>query len=150
MSTLEERLDSVDRDKLVDDIVALIDSEVSSKGGFSGVALKTGYKAVKRLRGGRMIHDAADILLDDFSRALSPLYDSYLEDDSYATFEDYLADHRKKASNALLSITDDKADEADSKLVRKTYHKLRGQAEGHVEEALPGVGRLIDKHAPRS
>jgi hypothetical protein len=148
MSKLQDILAQTDRRALVDDVVTLIDEEVDSKGGFGGVALKTGYKAVKRLRGGRMIEEAADALLDDFTRALSPLYDDYLDAEGYDTFEAYLDDHPREATDALLSITDDKAEGAENQILRKTYGKLRGSAEGHVEDALPAVGRLIDKHAP--
>jgi hypothetical protein len=149
MAELQDRLDEIDRDKLVDDVVELIDEEVHDKGGLTGMALKGGYNAVKRLEGGRMIHEAVDGLLDDFSEALSPLYDDYLDDASYETFEDYLADHEQEGADALLSITDEKAEETDQNFLAETYDKLRGQAEGHVTDALPRVGRLIDKHAPR-
>ena len=148
MTTLQTILADADRRELVDDVVSIIDEEVASKGGFGGVALKTGYKAVKRLKNGRMIEEAADALLDDFTRALSPLYDDYLDAEGYASFEAYIDDHHREATDALLSITDDKAEQADNQILRKTYDKLRGSAEGHVEDALPAVGRLIDKHAP--
>lgn len=149
MAILKERLDEVDREIIVADVVQLIDEEVESKSGFTGMALKTGYNAVKKLRNGRMIEDAADELLDDFSRALSPMYEEYLESDHPETFEEYLANHEDRATQALLSITDDRAEEADNAFLSKTYNKLRGQAEKHVTQALPRVGRLIDKHAPR-
>jgi len=149
MPELQDRLDEIDREELVDDVVQLIDEEVQEKGGLTGMALKGGYNAVKRLKDGRMIHDAADGLLDDFSAALSPLYDDYLGDESYETFESYLGDHQQEGADALLSITDERAEETDQNFLAETYQKLRGQAEGHVTDALPRVGRLIDKHAPR-
>ena len=49
----------------------------------------------------------------------------------------------------LLGITDEKIKGAENRVIIKTYEKLRGQAKKHVEEALPGVGRLIDSHAPK-
>ncbi len=149
MGELKERLDTANRDDVIADVVKLIDNEVKNKSGLSGVALKGGYKVVKRLKGGRMISDAADGLLDPFAEALDPLYADYLQSDGYNTFETYLSNHRDQATNALLSITDGKAERADNKVLKKTYAKLRGQAEKHVEEALPGTGRLIDKYAPK-
>lgn len=149
MSKLQDRLDEIDRDELVDDVVELIDEEVASKGGITGMALKGGYNAVKQLEDGRMIHEAADGLLDEFTEALGPMYDDYLDDESYDGFEEYLADHQSEGTDALLSVTDQKAEETDHDFLAKTYNKLRGQAEGHVKEALPGVGQLIDRHAPR-
>lgn len=149
MGELKSRLDQVDRDIVIDDTVKLIDAEVKSKSGLSGMALKGGYKVVKRLKGGRMIEEAVDGLLDEFSEALDPLYEEFLDKDTPKTFERYLARKDDEATNALLSITDNRAKRADNKVLKKTYNKLRGQAEKHVKQALPGVGRLIDEHAPR-
>jgi hypothetical protein len=149
MGELKERLDTADRDVVVADVVTLIDNEVKQKSGLSGLALKGGYKVVKKLKGGRMIDNAADNLLDPFAEALDPLYNDYLESTTHPTFESFLSGHRNEATQALLSITDDKADRADNKVLKKTYSKLRGQAEKHVSDAIPAVGRLIDEHAPK-
>ena len=149
MGELKSRLDQSDRRRVIDDTVLLIDEEVASKGGLSGMALKGGYKMVKKLRGGRMIEDAVDSLLDDFTAALDPLYDDFLEGDQ-SSFGAYLGNHRDRATNALLGITDAKVKRAENKVVIKTYEKLRGQAEKHVADALPGVGLLIDKYAPKN
>lgn len=149
MGELQSRLHAAKREDVVDDVVALIDAEVQSKSGLSGVALKGGYSVVKRLKGGRMIHRAADGLLDPFAEALDPLYSRFLVDPDVSTFAAYLEPRRDEATQALLGITDARVQEADKKVVIKTYGKLRGQAEKHVNEAIPGVGRLIDKYAPK-
>ena len=146
MSYLKEKLDEADRKAVIDDTVKLIDAEVASKGGLSGKVLMTGYKAVKKLKGGRMIEKAVDHLLDEFTEALAPLHESYREQDSVQGFDKYLSKNDKQASDALLAITDARVDSAENKLVAKTYKTLRGQAEKHVKDALPGVGRLIDKY----
>lgn len=146
MSTLEEKFEEANRDAIVQDVVDLIDEEVHSKSGLTGMALKGGYKAVRRLKDG-IIEEAADALLDDFTQALAPMYEDYL-DSHESTFEAYLDSHRSEACEALLSITDEKAEEADNQSLRKIYNKLRGQAERQVKEALPGVGAIVDKHAP--
>ena len=148
MDKLQQRLNEVERTVVIDDTVRLIDDEVRRKSGMTGLALKGGYKVVKKLRGGRMIEDAVDHLLDDFTAALAPMYEAYVESDDEASFEQYLSRHRDEAADALLGITDEKAKQAENRLLIKTYEKLRGQAKKHVIEALPGVGRLIDKHAP--
>lgn len=145
---LKEKLGEVDRDAVIKDTVSLIDDEVSRKGGLSGMALKTGYKAVKKLQNGRMIEKAVNRLLDDFTDALAPLHDDYREQDSVKGFDKFLSSKSDEAASALLSITDKRAERADHKVLRSTYNKLRGQAQKHVVDALPGVGRLIDKHVP--
>lgn len=148
MTTLTERLETVDRQEVIDDTAQLIDDEVASKSGLSGMALKGGYRVVKKVKP-NMIESAVDNLLDDFSEALDPLYQDFLQDDDVDTFETYLQDYDDRAANDLLSITDERAEKSDHRVLKKTYQKLRGQAEKHVRQALPGVGRLIDKHAPK-
>lgn len=147
MPTLTERLKQTDRKIVITDTARLIDEEVSSKSGISGMAIKGGYKVVKKLKPG-MIEDAVDHLLDDFTAALDPLYQDFLTADE-GLFENYIKYHDSRAANDLLSITDARAERSSKQALKSTYSKLRGQAEKHVREALPGVGRLIDSHAPK-
>lgn len=146
MGLLKDSLDRADRRVIIDDTVRLIDSEVGSKSGLTGTALKGGYKVVKRLRSGRMIADAVDYLLDDFTTALDPLFEEYHDEGGEGGFDGYLTRHSSRAADALLGITDAKAQRAENKVLLSTYKKLRGQASRHVVDALPGVGRLIDRH----
>jgi hypothetical protein len=50
-------------------------------------------------------------------------------------------------ADALLSVTDSKAKGAKSSVVRGTYEKLRGSAKKNVEEAVPRLAKLLQKHA---
>lgn len=148
MPTLTERLATVDRKKVIRDTATLIDEEVKSKSGVTGYALKGGYKVVKKVKPG-MIEDAVDHLLDDFTAALDPLYQVYVESEDTTSFESYIKLHDERAAEDLLSITDARAERSSKQALKSTYGKLRGQAKRHVREALPGVGRLIDRHAPK-
>ena len=144
--SLKEVLAAADRTKLVDDVVRLIDEEVSRKGGVTGLALKGGYAVVKKLKGGRMIHLAANNLLDDFTDAIDKIYEKFLGEGGTGGFTAFLARHEGEATQALLGITDARAKNSDHGVLRKTYEKLRPQAEKHVKEALPGVGRLVTRY----
>lgn len=148
MTSLTERLEDVDRKVVIDDTTKLIDDEVRAKSGITGMALKGGYKVVQKLKP-NMIEDAVAHLLDDFTGALDPLYQKFLADLGASTFEKFLENHDVQAANDLLSITDKKAERAENRVLKSTYKKLRSQAERHVRQALPGVGRLIDRHAPK-
>ena len=97
---------------------------------------------------GRRIERAVDHLLDDFADALDPMYGTWQAKEDRPGFDRYLTDHADQATEALLSITDEKSERAESKIIRSTYKTLRGQAHKHVIDALPGVGRLIERHAP--
>ena len=59
----------------------------------------------------------------------------------------HMAANAGRAADALLGITDAKAKNAKSGGVKGTYEKLRPTAKKHVEQAIPRLGRLVEKHA---
>lgn len=147
--TLVSRLTAPDRRRqVIADCVALIEEEVSRKGGFSGQVIKLGYATVKAVKPG-FIAEAVDHLLDDFARRLEPFYQAHLKQRSQGStrlLTDFLAGESGPVADALLGITDERAARAQGGVVKKSYEKLRPSAKKHVEEAVPGIARLIDKH----
>ncbi|QFU85258.1 hypothetical protein [Amycolatopsis sp. YIM 10] len=144
--TLKEiLLDSGRRPAVVTDLQNLVDEEVSDKGGVSGAVVKTGYAAVKKIKPG-IIPAAVDTLLDDFAGALEPFYGDYKAKGG-ADFGAYLSGRSDEAADALLSVTDARADKSSRDSIKKVYGKLRPNGKKNVEEALPRLGKLIDKHA---
>ncbi|HEY1957723.1 MAG TPA: hypothetical protein VGH28_19015 [Polyangiaceae bacterium] len=133
--------------QVVDDCVTLIDEEVKDKGGISGLALKAGYGAVKGIKPG-FVRNVVTDLLPEFALALDPFYQEAVEKKKKPS-EHFVA-NSSRVADALLSITDGKAKNAKSGVVRSTYDKLRGTAKKNVEAALPRLGRLVEKHAPSS
>ncbi|MFT4703392.1 MAG: hypothetical protein ACI81R_001083 [Bradymonadia bacterium] len=123
---------------------SLIDTEVASQGGLTGMAIKGGYKVVKKLQGGRMIPAVVDGLLDEFVGAIEPLHAQHRENPT-GSFGSYLQSHSGAAANALLGITDARAQRTSNNVLKKTYGKLRPFGEKNVKSALPGVGNLIDR-----
>ncbi|PRX47776.1 hypothetical protein B0I33_105358 [Prauserella shujinwangii] len=144
--TLKEiLLDSSRRPAVVTDLQTLIDEEVDGKSGVSGTVIKTGYSAVKKIKPG-IIGSAVDSLLDDFAAALEPIYADFKASGS-ADFGSYLPTRADEASDALLSVTDARAEKSSRDSIKKVYSKLRPKGKENVEEALPRLGKLIDKHA---
>ncbi|WET79710.1 hypothetical protein P3102_00110 [Amycolatopsis sp. QT-25] len=144
--TLKEiLLDSSRRPAVVSDFENLVDAEVSDKGGVSGAVVKTGFAAVKKIKPG-IIPAAVDTLLDDFTGALEPFYSDYKAKGGN-DFGAYLVSRSDEASDALLSVTDSRAEKSSRDSIKKVYSKLRPNGKKNVEEALPRLGQLIDKHA---
>ncbi|WP_037308737.1 DUF6918 family protein [Amycolatopsis orientalis] len=144
--TLKEiLLDSSRRPAVVSDFEGLVDAEVSDKGGVSGAVVKTGFAAVKKIKPG-IIPSAVDALLDDFTVALEPFYGDYKAKGGN-DFGAYLAGRGDEAADALLSVTDARAEKSSRDSIKKVYGKLRPNGKKNVEEALPRLGQLIDKHA---
>jgi hypothetical protein len=92
------------------------------------------------------IRQAVDALLDEFLDALDPFHREAIEQGKRPS--DHVRVEADRVAEALLAVTDRKAQRAESGLVRKTYDKLRPSAKKHVEAAAPRMGQLIDKHAP--
>ena len=149
IDTLESRLlkDTSKRPRILDDCVKLIDAEVDSKGGLSGLAIKGGYKVVQSMKPG-FVRESMDHLLDDFVRRLEPFYVKHKEKngDNVKLFGDFLSRNATEVADALLGITDDKAKRAKNPGLKSAYDKLRPQAKKHVEEAVPRVGRTLTGH----
>lgn len=146
MATLKESLGGGEKRQLViDDACRVLDEEVSDKGGLGGIAVKAAYSVVKGIRPG-FIRQAVDHLLDEFLDALDPFHREAIEKGKRPS--DHIRTEAGRVAEALLAVTDRKAERAESGLVRKSYDKLRPSAKKHVEAAANRMGQLLDKHAP--
>ncbi len=145
MPSLPEVLNSPDKKEVVvDDCMSLIDAEVGDKGGISGLALKAGYGAVKGIKPG-FVRQVVSDLLPEFAKALDPFHQEAIEKNKKPS--EYFPANGPRVADALLAITDARAKNAKSGVVRSTYDKLRGSAKKNVEAALPRLGKLVEKHA---
>ncbi len=146
MSTLKDIVCAPDnRDKIIDDTVKLVASEVSKKGGISGLAIKAGYKVVNSLKP-TLVRDAVNNLLDRFVDKLEPFYADWVAKDKNPPFDAFLSNQASAVANALLSVTDERARKVDNATVKKTYEKLRPQGEKNVIAAVPGLGQLMGRY----
>jgi hypothetical protein len=151
MATLVEKVTAPEvHPQVIEGCLQLIESEVASKSGLSGAAVKAGYKVVKTLKPG-MIQDAVTKLLPEFAAALQPMYEKSgapnAGEGSGKTFSDYLVAHQAEAADALLGVTDAKAQRAKNKTLQKTYERLRSGAKAHVTAAIPGLSRTLGRYA---
>lgn len=137
--------DAARRPQVVSAVTQLIDSEVQRKSGISGAAIKLGYSAVSKLKGGRMIPDVVDGLLPEFVSAIEPLHARYRAGSTVIGFAAFLKANEKEAIGALLRVTDRRAEKTDNAVLGGAYRKLRPMAERQVAEALPALGALLDR-----
>jgi hypothetical protein len=143
MSTLKEILGSpATRKQVVVDCERIIEEEVASKG-LMGIPIKAAYAVVKAIKPG-FIPDVINDLLDDFADRLDPLYQAAKAKNEPVTV--YFNAHTGEAAEALLGITDQRAQRAKNQVVRTAYEKLRPMAKKHTEAAIPRVGKMIAKH----
>ena len=145
MSTLNDILLAPgNRPKVVVDCVRLIDEEVDSKGGLTGLAVKGAYALVKAVKPG-FVSEAVDNMLDDFVRRLEPFYAAAQAKNE--PIGPALNARAGEVSEALLAISDERSQRAKNNTLKKAYEKLRPTGKKHVEAAVPRVGRLIAKYA---
>jgi hypothetical protein len=144
MSTLTELLlaDKTKRPRILAACERLVDDEVASKGGLTGLAIKGAYKVVQSIKPG-FVRDALDHLVDDFVKRLEPFYAQHVGGGPPKGFADALAKRKGDVADALLGITDERAKRAQNPTLKSAYEKLRPQAKKHVEEAVPRLGKTL-------
>jgi len=141
MGSLADKLTAPEvRRDVVEACCNLVESEVDGKRGFSGAAIKLGYKAVKALKPG-FVAGAVNGLLPEFADAMQPLYDK--NDGDGDKFASYITSNASETADLLLGVTDAKAQNANNATVKKTYSKLRGSAKDNVEAAVPGLAKAL-------
>lgn len=115
------------RDEHIQACIKLLESEVHSKRGLSGFAIKHAYQTLCSLKS-NATYRAIDYLLDEF-----------------------LAEYRKigpdpkKLASAWLGITDEKAQQHSKTVFYGAYKTLRPSALGHLEAAIPKITQLFDQ-----
>ena len=145
-STLHDILLAPDNQPaVVADCLKLIEQEVASKSGVSGTAVKLSYKTAKSLASG-YLQSTVESLLPDLVAQLEPFWADYGASGA-SGFGDYLAKRGDEVSEALLSVSDERAQRSSRAVIIKAYRTVRGGAAKHVTAALPAVGALVQKYA---
>jgi hypothetical protein len=145
-ATLQEILLTPDtKPQVTADCLTLIQHEVSAKSGISGTAVKLAYKTVNAFASG-YLHSMVESLLPDMIAKLEPYWADFSASGA-SDFGDYLVKRGDEVSDALLSVTDERAAASDRPTIIKAYRSVRGGAAKHVTAALPAVGALVQKYA---
>ncbi|MBF0352464.1 MAG: hypothetical protein HQM11_15645 [SAR324 cluster bacterium] len=129
---------------LVQDFVKLIDAEVEAKKGLGGMAIKTVYKLANSVNA-NLVPEALNNLLPEFIQALNPFYEKFKQTQEQS-FTAFIQNKANEVTNALLSVTDQRAARTHHKTLKAGYEKLRSTAETQVNTALPKVAGIIEKY----
>ncbi|MBN2804114.1 MAG: hypothetical protein JXR91_13555 [Deltaproteobacteria bacterium] len=149
MGKIKDNILSKDnRPKAIKECARLVDEEVASKKGMTGIIIKTGYKTFKAIKPS-IVEIAVDVLLDDFASKLDEQYDEYLKDspDKAKPFDQWAKMRDKKIADALLNVTDNMMERSKKEAIKRVYKSLRGIAEKNVAAAVPQIGKLVMKYA---
>jgi hypothetical protein len=134
------------RPAVVADCEQLVEDEVQSKGGVSGAAIKIAFKTVKAVKPG-IIREVVDGLLDDFVGRMEPFYAQYQQNpNGHSGIESYANARGSEIADALLGVTDDRAQRSKNRTLKSAYEKLRPMGKKQVEAAMPRLGRVLTRH----
>ena len=146
MSISEKLTKPPHRDKVIVDCCTLVDEEVRSKGGISGMAVKGAYGVVKAVKP-RFVSEVVDGMLDEWVEKLVPFWEAWDKAGRSRPFGEHLRAEASTVAERLLEVTDGRAKGAKNATVKKMYEKMRPSAKKHVEEAVPRLGSLVERHA---
>ncbi|MCC3409619.1 MAG: hypothetical protein JGK17_29525 [Microcoleus sp. PH2017_10_PVI_O_A] len=135
-------LNENNRDNFVDDCVKLIDKQVAAAPGLGGLALKAAYSTVKGIRADYCAQ-VVDQLLPEISIALDPMWTEAVNNGSPVA---YLTERKGQVADQLLQISDKKAENSTRAVVKGAYAKLRPSAKSYVENGIPDLAEIINKH----
>ncbi len=146
MASISDRLLAPEvRPLLVDDCVKLIDHAVKSTKGFTGIAVKGAYSSVKMIKP-RFVEGVVDALLDEWVEKLAGFEKEHAERRVAGPLSAYLVQERVRVSEALIAVTDARAETTKHKTAAKFYHRLRPSALAHVEQSIPELAALVEKY----
>jgi hypothetical protein len=135
--------DEAKRASITEDVCRLVDEQVGNQRGISGVAVKAGYKLVQGVKPG-FVRNVVEALLPEFAAALEPFREQAVtQGQSVAS---YFGAHSQEVAEALLAVTDGRAQASKHGSVKGAYGKLRGSARKNVERAVPGLGKIIETY----
>jgi hypothetical protein len=147
MPTLAEQFkDEKKRKAVVADLASLVDREVAKKGGLSGLAIKGSYAVVKAIKPAFIV-EVIDGIFDDCVARLEAIYAECVPAGA-AGFAARWGGKAGSIADALLGVTDGRAERTRHTTAQKAYFKLRPTAKRNVEEAVPGLGAVLLRHAP--
>jgi hypothetical protein len=127
---------------VIDECCNMIEVQLASKSGMSGIALKTAFAALKGIKPGYIPYVVEQIL----PQCLTALDRIWSEGVEKGDPIGHLNANRSHTADALLGVTDARAKNAKRQIVRGTYEKLRGSAKKHVEEAVPDLAKVIHNY----
>jgi len=131
--------------RVIDDALALVDQQISDKSGISGTAVKLAYKSVVSFSPGH-IRYMIETLMPAMLEKLQPYWADF-QVSGGGVFGDYLSKRGEEVAEALLSITDARAEGSNRPIIVKAYKSVRGGASKNVQAALPDMGALVQKYA---
>ena len=145
MPSLAQRLiQNHRREQLIDEVSDLVHFQVENQTGLRRLGLKAAIAVLNAIQSNAVRHVVSD-LLPKFADALDPLFQEFHRS-SGRDFSDFLRQHPEETVNALISVTDERAESFGHAAVSKVDARLRPTAENEVRAALPALSIILANH----
>ena len=140
MTSLREALTNpAAKPAVVADLASLVEGEVASMGGFTGIGAKAALKTNPGL-----VTQMAGAYAGTFADALQGLWDRF-QASGEADFGAFLVANRPEAESAIMTAVEAAAPAGGQ--ARSMYDRFKLQAAKLLSGALPKIGALVQKHA---
>ncbi|WIM67696.1 hypothetical protein QP027_11550 [Corynebacterium breve] len=143
MPELSTLLNEEKRPQVVAELAKLAEDTVSNASGLTGIALKGGVGAAKKMDA-NIVTTGLDRILPDALGELQPYWTEYIAGEK-SGFGPFLAQRDTEVADALLAVGDRAAENAPA-AATKIYSGLRGKAQGIIAPVVPQLGELLEKH----
>jgi len=143
-SLVEVLKDPAIRPQVITDCEKMLDAEVSSKKGLSGMGVKAAFKTLKAIKPG-MIRHTLDDLIDELAVKVDPFWQDCQA--KGANPRAFFSSNSAVIANALLGITDQRAARSKFKNIVRAYNTLRPKAVQYIGDAMPRFADLVSKYA---
>jgi hypothetical protein len=141
MTSLVEKIaKEPNRQVVIHDCVALIDSQVKQK----GFVIKSAYATIKAIKKSFII-ETVDGMLDEWLGKIQPHYEKWSANQT-SSLSDYLVSRSDEVAEDLLKVTDGRAERTSHTTAKKMYGRMRDGAKKNVIEAIPALSKMIEKH----
>ncbi|NJN31950.1 MAG: hypothetical protein HC824_17150 [Synechococcales cyanobacterium RM1_1_8] len=128
---------------IAEDCAKLMDEQVATKKGISGMAMKATYGVVKGI-GADYIPKALTKLLPETLTALDPIWAEGLEKGDPVA---HLSENRDRAADTILSITDARIEKSSNGVITGVYGKMRKSVKDDIAAAVPGLAKILGEHS---
>src|SRR5690348_2092922 len=126
---------------VIDDCLTLIDQEVKGKSGVSGTAVKLAYKTANAFASG-YLRGMVELLAPDMIIELEPFWADFTASGA-GDFGDYLVKHGDAVSEALLSVTDRRAETSTRPTILKAYKTVRDRKSTRLNSSHPSISYAV-------
>lgn len=144
MTNLKEALTAPQtKPAVVADLATLIDRQVGTLGGLSGIAIKTAFGAAKR-KDPAVVTKAANAYAGELGEVLQPLWDRFTASGG-SDFGSFLSANKGEAETAIMTAVENGAPASGPE--RAMFDRFKPQVTKLLTSALPELGQIIQKHA---